>query len=99
MVRRTFLVRQATKIASAPGYSCGLRREKSRVELRVTSWGRIIADKTAIGTNRKARRNQPGTFSLWSRRMNERRVPNVSRPATRMRSQILMQVVLPAKDR
>ncbi len=90
IVSRTFLVRQATNIASAPAYSCGLRREISRTALRVASSGRIMAESTATGTKRRPRRNQSGTLMRSSRRMNESRVPNVSKPARRMTSQRLI---------
>ena len=90
----TFFVFQATRTATKPASNWGLRHDKSSVPLGLVKSGRMIAESTATGTKRKPRLNQSGTLIRSRRKMKERRVPKVSKPAMTITIQMFISAAL-----
>jgi len=67
MMIRTFLTRNATRIATAAAQICGLRQERTTAPCQVRVSGMMIADRTAAGTYRSARMNHSGAVILPNR--------------------------------
>lgn len=80
IVRKIFLLRQATKIASTPAIKRKLPQEISTVPPGASSSGTIIAVNAAGGTKRRARCNPGGTEKRPNNKINDNRVTKVTTP-------------------
>src|SRR5579859_5474620 len=84
IVSRTFLVRQATRMASRPAISRALPTEISSDPLGRKRAGATSAERTATGTKRRACCKKGGICAFPRNTMKERRIPKVSSPTTRI---------------
>lgn len=93
-VSRTFFVRHATTRANAPASSRKLLNPITIVPFESSISGKMSADSTVTGTKRKALSNNGGMALFPKKRMNERRIINVSKPIHRSVSQSVHDVIL-----
>jgi hypothetical protein len=84
----TFRVFQATTTARNPAKKRGFDPVRSSLPPGARVSGKMIAVKTAMGTNRNARSIQSGSLYLPSSQIKDSRIRNVANPAAIMVSQI-----------
>ena len=86
MVRKIFLLRQATMIATKPANSRTLFKEIFTVPPGASSSGRIMAVSAAGGTKRRARCKPGGTENRPNNKINDNRVAKVTKPTASITS-------------